>query len=61
MQNQLVDLTEQRVSDGGELAYEEMRERFLKPPASDALIRDILEQAELDIDVELTDETVVST
>ena len=60
MQNQLVDLTEQRVSGGGELAYEEMRERFLKPPASDALIRDILEQAELDIDVELTDETVVS-
>ncbi len=60
MQNQLVDLTEQRVSDGGELAYEKMRERFLKPPASDALIRDILEQAELDIDVELTDEKVVS-
>jgi hypothetical protein len=60
MQNQLVDLTEQRVGDDGELAYEEMRERFLKPPASDALIRDILAQADLGIDVELTDEKVVS-
>ncbi|GGI96677.1 hypothetical protein GCM10008995_03380 [Halobellus salinus] len=60
MQNQLVDLTEQRVGDAGELAYETMRERFLKPPASDALIRDILAQAELSIDVELTDDKVVS-
>jgi hypothetical protein len=60
MQNQLVDLTEQRVGDGDELAYEVMRERFLKPPASDALIRDILAQAELSIDVELTDDKVVS-
>ena len=60
MQNQLVDLTEQRVGNGEELAYEEIRERFLKPPASDDLIRDILAQAELDIEVELGDETVVS-
>jgi len=60
MQNQLVDLTEQRVDESGELAYEELRERFLKPPASDALIRDILEQAEFDVDVELTDDKVVS-
>ena len=60
MQNQLVDLTEQRVGDAGELAYEVMRERFLKPPASDALIRDILAQADLSIDVELTDDKVVS-
>ena len=60
MQNQLVDLTEQRVGNGEELAYEEIRERFLKPPASDDLIRDILAQAELDVEVELRDETVVS-
>jgi hypothetical protein len=60
MQNQLVDLTEQRVGNGEELMYEEIRERFLKPPASDDLIRDILAQAELDIEVELGDETVVS-
>ena len=48
------------MGDGDELAYEVMRERFLKPPASDALIRDILAQAELSIDVELTDDKVVS-
>ena len=60
MQNQLVDLTEQRVGNGEELMYEEIRERFLKPPASDDLIRDILAQAELDIEVELGDERVVS-
>ena len=60
MQNQLVDLTEQRVGNGEELMYEEIRDRFLKPPASDDLIRDILAQAELDIEVELGDETVVS-
>ena len=60
MQNQLVDLTEQRVGNGEELAYEEIRERFLKPPASEDLIRDILAQAELDVEVELGDETVVS-
>lgn len=60
MQNQLVDLVEQRVGSGDELAYEEIRERFLKPPASDDLLRDILEQAELDVDVELGDEKVVS-
>jgi len=60
MQNQLVDLTEQRVGNGEELAYEEIRERFLKPPASDDLIRDILAQADLDIAVELGDDTVVS-
>ena len=60
MQNQLVDLTEQRVGNGEELMYEEIRERFLKPPASDDLIRDILAQAELGIEVELGDEMVVS-
>ena len=60
MQNQLVDLIEQRVGDGGELAYEEIRERFLKPPASDELIRDVLDQADLDAAVELADEKVVS-
>ena len=60
MQNQLVDLTEQRLGNGEELMYEEIRERFLKPPASDDLIRDILAQAELGIEVELGDEMVVS-
>ena len=60
MQNQLVDLTEQRVGSGGELAYETIREQFLKPPASDDLIRDILTQADLDVDVELEADRVVS-
>jgi len=60
MQNQLVDLTEQRVGSGGELAYEKIRDRFLKPPASDDLIRDILTQADLDVDVELEADRVVS-
>jgi hypothetical protein len=60
LENQLTDLIEKKVADDGEMRYEDIRERYLKVPASDDLIRDVLTQAELDVDVEFEDDTVVS-
>ncbi|MGQ4555506.1 hypothetical protein [Halobellus sp. GM3] len=60
LENQLTDLIEKKVKDDGEMRYEDIRDRFLRVPASDDLIRDIITQADLDVDVECADEKVVS-
>ncbi|MFB6091748.1 MAG: hypothetical protein ABEK02_01915 [Haloquadratum sp.] len=60
MRNQLTDLIEKKLSDGDELPYEDIRERYLSAPASDGLIRDVLAQAETDVDFECTADSVVS-
>ncbi|RLM53896.1 hypothetical protein DVK02_10735 [Halobellus sp. Atlit-31R] len=60
MENQLTDLIERKLTDGDELQYEELRERYLMVPASDDLIRDVLRQAETDVEFECEDDRVVS-
>ena len=60
LETQLTDLIEQKLPDEDEMYYDDIRERYLTVPTSNELLRDVLRQVETDVDIEWTDEKVVT-